>query len=192
MVAPSGADQAADAHGGRQVAHLGCAFAKDLEDGDHDQDVQAAADEGLRDGEPDEEARSRRPRNRLETGSDHPPDRLGLADRGETVATLDLDPPEHRRRRQKHRRTDDEDDADVRDRDEHACEQRADEGSETLDRRGRAVRRDELLRRPRERRQQRLQRRPHEGRGDPDEHGEPEHQDIYAGEGRRRRRCERS
>jgi hypothetical protein len=48
------ANEAADADRGRQVPDLGAAAVEHLEGGDHDQDVQTTANEGLRDDEPDE------------------------------------------------------------------------------------------------------------------------------------------
>ncbi len=62
-----------------------------------------------------------------------------------------------------------EDHADVGERDEHAGAERAEQRAEALDRRGRAVRRDQLPRRPRERGQQRDERRPEERRADADD-----------------------
>ena len=106
-----------------------------LEDGDHDQDVQAAAYERLRNGQSDQQPGSGCVRNHLKPGPDHFPDRLGLDVASESVATFDSDSCQQRRRSQKHCRTAEEDNTDTRQSDERAGEQRAGQGSETLDRR---------------------------------------------------------
>ena len=69
---------------------------------------------------------------------------------------FDPDGSEEKRRARQRAGADGEDDAHVCDRDEHAGEERPDQGSEALDRRRRAVRADQLLGRPRERGQHRL------------------------------------
>ena len=51
---PDSSDQSAYADRGRQVTDVGCVPVEHAEDGHHDQDIQAAADEGLRNGEPDQ------------------------------------------------------------------------------------------------------------------------------------------
>src|SRR2546423_950447 len=50
-------DQPADPDGCGEVTDLGTAPVEQAEDGHHDQDVQAAADESLRGGEPDQKPR---------------------------------------------------------------------------------------------------------------------------------------
>ena len=78
----------------------------------------------------------------------------------------------------------------IRDGDENAGEERPDEGAEALDRRRRAVRRDEFLGCASERRQQRLERRPDERDREPEQCGECEYERFDIPEERDRRRPE--
>ena len=94
---------------------------KDVENGDHDQDVQASADEALPNAKPDEQPRSGGERNRFETGPDQPPRRLVFG-RNEADATLDPNSRQERGCREKHSSTTDEDHADICKRNEHACQ----------------------------------------------------------------------
>ena len=64
---PQRSQQSADADGSCQIAHLGCGSVENIKDGDHDQDVQAAADEALRNPKADEQPSSGCARNRRET-----------------------------------------------------------------------------------------------------------------------------
>ena len=94
---------------------------EDIENGDHDQHVQAAADEALRNPKPDEQPSSRCERNRLETCPDQPSRRLVFG-RSEADATLDPDSRQECGCREKHSGTTDEDHADICKGDEHACQ----------------------------------------------------------------------
>jgi hypothetical protein len=107
-------------------------------------------------------------------------------------AALDAHAGEQHCRRRERDRPDCEHDPDIGERHEHPGPERADERSEPLHRRSRAVRGDQLLRRPRERRQERLERRSDERRGEPDEprKDEDEHL-VLAGVVRRSRSGQR-
>ena len=159
-----GADQAAGAERGRQVADRAVVGVEDAEDGDHDQDVQAAADESLGAQEEDDQAGSRLAGEFAEP-VEHQLPRSGLL-RGGLDPALDLDGcdecgcDEHGAGRRR------EHDAGVGRRDDHTCDQRPAERAEALDRGRGAVRGDQLLGGSRERGQDCLQRGADEGGGD--------------------------
>src|SRR6185436_14555915 len=102
-------------------------------------------------------------------------------------AAFDLHSQEQAGGREQRTRGDEEDDTGVGNGDEDAGDERAEEGTEALERRGRAVGGDQLLRRPRERRQRRLESRPEDRRGDADDACEGEDNQLAAAEEEGRR-----
>ena len=87
---------------GGHVADLLRAAVEDAECGDDDEDVEAAAHEGLGDDEADDEARPGCARDGAEAGGEHPPHAALVRCRREAAAPLDTDPS------QKHRAEDEE------------------------------------------------------------------------------------
>jgi len=161
------------------------ASVEDLEGSDDDEDVEATADERLRDDQAYDEPGAPLMHDCPEPVRDHSPEAPPVGLGGEADAALDLDASEQDGADDKHCRPKGEDRSHVRKRHQHPRDHRPDERAEALDRRRRAVRRDQLLRRPRQRRQQRLQRRPDQRRREPDNAGEREYEDsIVCG-----RRC---
>ena len=81
-----------------------------------------------------------------------------------------------------------EDDTNVGEREDQARRERPEQRSKALDRRGRAVRGDQLRRISRERGKQRLEGRPHERRGDADRRCQADHEDLVSAQRERRGR----
>ena len=91
------ADQATDPDGRRHIADRLPACIEDLECGDDDEDVEAAADEGLRNDQENDQAGPRSPRDGSKPSrEDAPRASLGSGRRGEVDAAFDLDPREER------------------------------------------------------------------------------------------------
>ena len=180
-------DETAHAERGRQVAHGALARVEHLEDGDHDQDVQAAADEALGRDQGDDEAGLRLADHGCEAGEEHPPGirRLGLR---EHEPALDPNRGEEHRRGRECEGAGGEDDTGVGEREDQTRRERPEQRSKALDRRGRAVRGDQLRRISRERGEQRLERRPHERRGDTDRRCQADHEDLVPAQRERRSR----
>ena len=105
------------------------------------------------------------------------PDLGSSSARARRDASLDGDPDQCEARQQEGRRSHHEDHFDVGECDEHARSERADQGAEALDRRGRSVRGDQLARRPGQRRQQRHERGPEQRRAHTD-HGPGDEDDA--------------
>jgi hypothetical protein len=124
---------------------------------------------------------------------EHAPCALAVGCRNDVRRPLDPDPSKERGRDKKRSCTNRKDRAHVRDRDHDACQQRPDKRTETLDRRRRTVRRNQLRRSPCERRKQRLQGRPNQRRGESDDRAKSEDKDFtLRGIERCRRSSERS
>jgi hypothetical protein len=138
-------DQPANADRRGQVAHFCCAAVQDPENGDDDQNVQAAADERLRNGQPDEQSSVGGARDRAETRADDL-QRAQVAGFGcEVDPSLDPDPAQQECRCEERSGADDEDDAGVGERDERGRQDRSHERSDALDRRRCTVRRDQFF-----------------------------------------------
>ena len=186
------ADQATDPDGRRHIADRFPTCIEDLECGDDDEDVEAAADEGLRNDQENDQAGPRCPRDGSKPSrEDAPRASLGSGRRGEVDAAFDLDPREERCAHKKCSGTEGEHEPDIRNGDEHARDQRSEECSQALDRRGRGVRCNELLRSSGERRQQGLQRGPDERACEPEQGRKSEDQDNRIRIGGSRRSAER-
>src|SRR6185503_18549765 len=143
------------------------------EGADDDQHVQAAADERLGRGQKDQEPSPRFGDDRAEAAGKQ------LAGRrrrpgGGLDAAFDLYSQEQAGGDEQRTGSDEEDDTGVGNGDEDAGDKRAKEGAEALERRGRTVGGDQLLRCPRERRQRRLKSRPEDRGGDADDASEGE------------------
>ncbi len=171
--------QSPDAEGRGHIADRLSAPVEHLKRRDHDQNVQAAADECLREDQGNDEANARHARNRAETCRKQLP--RALAGRDEADPALDPDSRDKDRGHEKRTRAGGEHHPDIDQRDEQPGEQRPDERAEALDRGGGAIRSNELFGSTRERWQQRLERRPDERDGEPEQRREGEHERLDVG-----------
>ena len=172
-------DQATNSDGGCHVADRFCTCIEDLECGDDDQDIEAAADEGLRNDQGHDQAGSWAARNRSKPGrKDLSCATLVVGGRSQVNAAFDSDPREENCGQKKPSGADGEDESDVHNRDEYAGEQGSKESPQAFDRRGCTVRSDELGGSSRERRQQSLQRGPDESGCEPDQSREGVNEEL--------------
>jgi hypothetical protein len=121
-----------------------------LEGRDDDEDIEAPADERLRDDQGHDEPGALRAHDSPEPACDHSAEALAAGVRRQADAALDPDASEEGGAHDKRCSPEGEDPGHVCKRHEQSCEHRSDERSDTLDGRRRAVRRDQLLRCPRE------------------------------------------
>jgi hypothetical protein len=177
-------DQPADADRGGHVPDCFTSRIENAEREDDDQHVEATAHERLSDHQRDEQTRSRRARNRPEPRREQRAHAAVSASAGEVDAAFDADSHQRCGAEQKRTGAGREDDAGVREGHEHPREQRSGESAQALDRRGGAVRGDQLLGSPCQRGQQRLQSRPDESGGEPERRRERIHEQLGAGEER--------
>jgi hypothetical protein len=181
-----GSDQAPDADRRSHIADCPGSCVEHAEGRDDDQNVQAAADEGLREHEPDDEARLR-PAGDLAKATEQQSKRALTSRRRHANAPFDPHPHQEHGRDEERHSSDCKCEPHVHERHEHAGHERSDQRAKALQRRGCAVGGNQLFRRSGQRGQQCLQRRPKQGGGQPDDGGERKDQDHASGKKGNRR-----